>query len=46
MNKGPSTDASNLFQECRHKDIFDESENKKTFDPLLTPQRKDETLRK
>jgi len=46
MNKGPSTEASNVNQDLNFKDLFDEIDNKKGFDPLRTPQRKDETLRK
>ena len=46
MNKAAITEASNMDQDRVLKESFEETENKKSKDPFMTPQRKDETLRK
>ena len=46
MNKGASTEPSKLNQDMTFQDTLEDLENKKTKDLFMTPQRKDETLRK
>jgi hypothetical protein len=46
MSKPAQTEATNLYQEVLVKESFEQIQYKKTNDPFLTPQRKDETLRK